>query len=136
MSVSSLLTSRVVLGDVFFVVLIFCAVFVRRFGDRGTALGLIGFQVYFVSLFVGADVSVLPGLLGAIAVAFACSAVVRFAVVPSTPAGVLQRLRQAFRARWPSCSPPRRSCWTPGRTRSTGRWSTCGTAPRACTRRR
>ncbi|AQS71203.1 FUSC family protein [Streptomyces pactum] len=98
-SVSALLSSRVVIGDAFFVVLIFCAVFVRRFGDRGTALGLIGFQVYFVSLFVGAEVSALPGLWGAIAVAFVSSAVVRFAVVPATPAGVLQRLRQAFRAR-------------------------------------
>ena len=56
-SLSTLLASRVVVGDAFFVVLIFFAVFVRRFGDRGTALGLIGFQVYFVSLFVGAKVS-------------------------------------------------------------------------------
>ncbi|CAM5688558.1 FUSC family protein [Streptomyces violaceorubidus] len=98
-SLSPLLTSRVVLGDAFFVVLIFCAVFVRRFGDRGTALGLIGFQVYFVSLFVGAKVSGLPGLWAAIGVAFASSAVVRFGVVPATPARILGLLRQAFRAR-------------------------------------
>ncbi|MFD5452912.1 FUSC family protein [Streptomyces sp. NPDC127100] len=98
-SVSALLTPRVVVGDVFFVVLIFCAVYGRRFGDRGTALGLIGFQVYFVSLFVGAKVSGLPGLWAAMAVAFACSALVRFAIVPATPARVLGRLRQAFRAR-------------------------------------
>ncbi|MYS51896.1 FUSC family protein, partial [Streptomyces sp. SID6013] len=98
-SLSTLLASRVVVGDAFFVVLIFCAVFVRRFGDRGTALGLIGFQVYFVSLFVGAKVSGLPGLWAAVAVAFASSAVVRFAVVPATPARILRLLRQAFRAR-------------------------------------
>ncbi|MBZ6231410.1 FUSC family protein [Streptomyces olivaceus] len=98
-SLSSLLASRVLVGDAFFVVLIFSAVFVRRFGDRGTALGLIGFQVYFVSLFVGAKVSGLPGLWAAIAVAFAASAVVRFAVVPATPTRILRRLRQAFRAR-------------------------------------
>jgi uncharacterized membrane protein YccC len=98
-SLGALLHSRVVAGDVFFVALIFCAVYGRRFGDRGTALGLIGFQVYFVSLFVGATVSGLPGLCGAIAVAFVCSAVVRFAVVPETPTGLLDRLRDAFRAR-------------------------------------
>ncbi|CAL9343490.1 hypothetical protein SUDANB58_00315 [Streptomyces sp. enrichment culture] len=98
-SLGAVLNQRVVIGDAFFVVLIFCAVYARRFGDRGTALGLIGFQVYFLSLFVGAKVSALPSVCGAIAVAFACSAVVRFAVVPATPAGVLQRLRQAFRAR-------------------------------------
>ncbi|MEV5548522.1 FUSC family protein [Streptomyces sp. NPDC052309] len=98
-SLSALLRPHVVLGDAFFVVLIFCAVYGRRFGDRGTALGLIGFQTYFLTLFVGAEVSALPQLWGAIAVAFLCSAVVRFAIVPATPAGILQRLRQAFRAR-------------------------------------
>ncbi|WP_344609522.1 FUSC family protein [Streptomyces glaucus] len=98
-ALAALLHTRIVLGDVFFVVLIFCAVYGRRFGDRGTALGLIAFQVYFLSLFVGATVPELPELCGVIAVAFLCSAVVRFAVVPATPAGVLQRLREAFRAR-------------------------------------
>ncbi|MEU9350317.1 FUSC family protein [Streptomyces griseoloalbus] len=98
-SLGAVLSERLVVGDVFFVVLIFCAVYGRRFGDRGTALGLIGFQVYFLALFVGASASELPGLWAALAVAFACSALVRFAVVPVTPAGVLERLRQAFRAR-------------------------------------
>ncbi|WP_320777395.1 FUSC family protein [Streptomyces sp. CRN 30] len=98
-SLAALLSSRVVLGDAFFVVLIFCAVYGRRFGDRGTALGLIGFQLYFVSLFVGATVPKLPELYGSLVVAFACSALVRFAIVPATPAGILQRLRRAFRAR-------------------------------------
>ncbi|MFI7401237.1 FUSC family protein [Streptomyces sp. NPDC049541] len=98
-SLGAVLHSRVVGGDLFFVALIFCAVYARRFGDRGTALGLIGFQVYFMSLFVGATVSALPQLWGVVAVAVASSAVVRFALVPETPAGILQRLREAFRAR-------------------------------------
>ncbi|GAA3769809.1 FUSC family protein [Streptomyces coacervatus] len=98
-SLGAVLHSRVVGGDLFFVALIFCAVYARRFGDRGTALGLIGFQVYFMSLFVGATVSGLPQLWGVVAVAVASSAVVRFALVPETPAGILQRLREAFRAR-------------------------------------
>ncbi|WP_217209790.1 FUSC family protein [Streptomyces sp. AC550_RSS872] len=99
MTLAAALHSNLVAGDVFFVVLIFCAVYGRRFGDRGTALGLIGFQIYFVSLFVGATVSGLPELYGAVALAFGCSALVRFALVPETPAGVLERLRKAFRAR-------------------------------------
>ncbi|MET9387785.1 FUSC family protein [Streptomyces sp. NPDC002928] len=98
-TLGALLNSRVVAGDLFFVVLIFCAVYGRRFGDRGTALGLIGFQIYFLSLFVGATVPALPGLYGTIGVAFLSSAVVRFVLVPETPEGVLDRLRQAFRAR-------------------------------------
>ncbi|MGW5973632.1 FUSC family protein [Streptomyces sp. NPDC055186] len=97
-SLGAVLGERVV-GDVFFTVLIFCAVYARRFGDRGTALGLIGFQVYFVSLFTGASPGELPGMWAALAAAFVCSAVMRFAVVPVTPAGLLARLRDAFRAR-------------------------------------
>ncbi|MFF7976380.1 FUSC family protein [Streptomyces sp. NPDC007905] len=98
-SLSALLNQRVVVGDVFFVVLIFCAVYSRRFGDRGTALGLIGFQVYFLSLFVNATTSGLPALYGVIGVAFLCSAAARFVLLPQTPAGTLDRLRRAFRAR-------------------------------------
>ncbi|NUP19565.1 MAG: FUSC family protein [Streptomyces sp.] len=99
MTLAAVLHSHVVAGDLFFVALIFCAVYGRRFGDRGTALGLIGFQIYFVSLFVGATVAELPELCGVVAVAFVCSALVRFVLVPETPTGVLERLREAFRAR-------------------------------------
>ncbi|RVU27773.1 FUSC family protein [Streptomyces antnestii] len=98
-SLAALLHNQVVGGDLFFIALIFGAVYSRRFGDRGTALGLIGFQIYFVSLFVSATVPTLPKLYATLAIAFACSAVVRFAVVPETPERVLGRLRDAFRAR-------------------------------------
>ncbi|MFK0157160.1 FUSC family protein [Streptomyces sp. NPDC090493] len=99
MSLGALLNARVVTGDLFFVALIFCAVYSRRFGDRGTALGLIGFQMYFASLFVHATVSALPGLYLTITVAFGCAAVARFVLVRETAAGILDRLRRAFRAR-------------------------------------
>lgn len=99
MSLAALLHTLVIAGDVFFVLLIFGAVYSRRFGDRGTALGLIGFQVYFVSLFVHATVPALPELYLTLGIAFACSAVARFAVVPETPQRILGRLRAAFRAR-------------------------------------
>ncbi|MEU6659036.1 FUSC family protein [Streptomyces sp. NPDC046821] len=99
MSLAALLHNLVVGGDLFFVALIFGAVYSRRFGDRGTALGLIGFQIYFISLFVNATVATLPQAYATLAVGFVCSAVVRFAVVPETPERVLGRLRDAFRAR-------------------------------------
>ncbi|MFH8801847.1 FUSC family protein [Streptomyces sp. NPDC017936] len=98
-SLAALLSPHRLLGDVFFVLLIFCAVYGRRFGDRGTAFGLIAFQTYFLSLFVGATAATLPGLWGVIAVAFGCSAAARFLLVPQPPTAILQRLRQAFRAR-------------------------------------
>jgi hypothetical protein len=98
-TLAALLHSHVIAGDLFFIALIFGAVYSRRFGDRGTALGLIGFQLYFVSLFVGATVADLPELYVSVVTAVVCSALVRFAVVPETPAGTLERLREAFRAR-------------------------------------
>ncbi|MER6538347.1 FUSC family protein [Streptomyces sp. 900105755] len=100
MSLGALLNARVVTGDLFFVALIFCAVYSRRFGDRGTALGLIGFQIYFASLFVHATVAALPGLYLTITVAFGCAAVARFVLVRETSEGILDRLRRAFRARF------------------------------------
>ncbi|MFI9803467.1 FUSC family protein [Streptomyces sp. NPDC052301] len=99
LSLGALLNQRVVAGDLFFVALISCAVYGRRFGDRGTALGLIGFQIYFLSLFVHATTGTLPALYGVLCVAFACSAAARFVLLPQTPAGTLDRLRRAFRAR-------------------------------------
>ncbi|WP_240802464.1 FUSC family protein [Streptomyces sp. A0642] len=99
MSLGPLLASQVVAGDLFFVVLIFGAVYCRRFGDRGKALGLIGFQIYFLALFVGASTSALPALWLSVAVGFGCSAAVRFGLVPETPSRVLTRLRDAFRTR-------------------------------------
>ncbi|MFJ3307237.1 FUSC family protein [Streptomyces sp. NPDC086549] len=98
-SLGAVLHSHVVVGDLYFVALIFCAVYVRRYGDRGTTLGLIAFQVYFLSLFVHATVPALPALYGTIVLAFLCSALARFVLVPGTPAGTLDRLRRAFRAR-------------------------------------
>ncbi len=99
MSLGAVLNPHVVVGDIFFVLLIFVAAYVRRFGDRYTAVGMISFQVYFVSLFVHATTADLPGLCRTLAVAFVCSALTRFAFVPETPERVLRRLRQAFRAR-------------------------------------
>jgi hypothetical protein len=98
-SLGAALNPYVVLGDAFFVALIFSAVYARRFGERGTALGLIGFQVYFVSQFVHATVGMLPRLAGTLAVAFAGAALARFVLVPATPELILYRLRRAFRVR-------------------------------------
>ncbi|GGX83130.1 FUSC family protein [Streptomyces fructofermentans] len=98
-TLGALLNTRVVAGDFVFLALIFVAVYCRRFGERGTALGLIAFQLYFVALFVGAVPSDLPKIFATLAIGFACSAVVRFGLVVETPERVLIRLRKAFRAR-------------------------------------
>ncbi|WP_245771070.1 FUSC family protein [Actinacidiphila guanduensis] len=98
-ALGAVLNPHVVLGDIFFLLLIFAAAYVRRFGDRYNALGLISFQVYFLSLFVHATPGQLGRLLLTVVLAFVCSALSRFALVPESPERILHRLRQAFRAR-------------------------------------
>ncbi|MEU4167188.1 FUSC family protein [Streptomyces sp. NPDC026665] len=99
MSLGALLKGHTVTGDACFIALIFAAVYCRRYGERGTALGLIAFQIYFLSLFGGATYSALPELWATLAIGFVCSAVVRFAVIAESTERVLKRLRKAFRAR-------------------------------------
>ncbi|MFD5636034.1 FUSC family protein [Streptomyces sp. NPDC127077] len=99
MSLGALLRGHTFASDACFVALIFAAVYCRRYGDRGTALGLIAFQIYFLSLFGGATYSSLPELWATLAIGFVCSALVRFAVIAETTERVLKRLRKAFRAR-------------------------------------
>jgi hypothetical protein len=99
LSMGALLHGQIVAGDLAFLAVICGAVYVRRFGDRTTALGMISFQLWFVSVFAGATPDRLPLLYATLALAFAASAFTRLVLVPDRPESVLRRLRQAFRAR-------------------------------------
>jgi uncharacterized membrane protein YccC len=90
-------------ADAVFVVLIFVAVYIRRFGPRGTGLGLVSFQIFFVSQFAHVDPALLPTTCFVLAIGFCSSALVRFGLVRATPARTLGRLRHSFRARLAAC---------------------------------
>lgn len=135
-SLGALLNPHVIAGDIFFILLIFGAAYIRRFGDRGSALGLISFQVYFLSLFVHATSSVLPRLYLTIVIAFVCSTVVRFALVPETPERTLLRLRQAFRARVAELIATQLDVVEATADQLEGWSRTCARTPRGCTRPR
>ncbi|MFF4323463.1 FUSC family protein [Streptomyces sp. NPDC001568] len=81
-----------------FVALLFVTVYVRRYGPRGTALGMNAFQMYFVMQFVTFTTAQLPRLWAAVAVAFGCGAVVRFGLLRTTPARSFVRLQRSVRA--------------------------------------
>ncbi|MFC1435557.1 FUSC family protein [Streptacidiphilus sp. N1-3] len=98
-SCGALLARYRVAADLLFLLLIFAAVYVRRYGPRGTGLGLIAFQLFFVSQFAHVTPSMLPQLYGVLGIAFGVAAVVRFGLVRATPERTLGRLRRAFRAR-------------------------------------
>lgn len=92
------LVSRIpLLGAAAFAATIFVATFVRRFGPRGLALGMIGFFAFFNALFFHAQLSQVPALAGALVIAVGIAWVVRFVLVPDHPERDLPRTLRAFR---------------------------------------
>jgi uncharacterized membrane protein YccC len=87
------------IGDGVFLVIIFVAVYLRRYAPRGFAVGMVAFMVFFFSLFIKATVAQLPTLLFAVVVALCCSALAHFVLVPRKPRLALRRIVVAFRAR-------------------------------------
>jgi len=86
-------------GDAAFLVIIFGAVYLRRYAPRGFAVGMVAFMTFFFSLFIHATLAQLPLLLLAVVVALCCSALSHFVLVPRRPRLSLRRIVVAFRAR-------------------------------------
>ncbi|MDR7300115.1 FUSC family protein [Haloactinomyces albus] len=81
-----------------FLVVIFIATYIRRFGPRYFALGFVGFFGYFFAMFLRPSLPQVP----AMAVAAVCGALValvlRFVVLRDDPEGILRRGRRTLRA--------------------------------------
>ncbi|MFI7127920.1 FUSC family protein [Nonomuraea sp. NPDC050153] len=99
LTAGGLLASFPLASHLAFLLLIFAAVYARRFGRRGLGLGIFAFMAYFLAQFAGIQPHQLPRLTGALAVAFAAAAVTRFCLVPTTSYGILKRLKAAFNRR-------------------------------------
>lgn len=85
--------------DIVFIAVVFVAVYIRRFGARGRALGMVAFMAYFFTLFLRAQAAELPWLIGAVLVGTACSFVVTSYVLPDRPERVLRATMRSLRAR-------------------------------------
>lgn len=85
-------------ADVGFIAVLFTAVWVRRFGLRGTALGMVSFISYFFALFLHATLAQVPVLLVAVAIGVACALFVRVAIFRDHPQSEVRRLARALRA--------------------------------------
>ncbi len=88
-----------VIGDILFVVVVFGAAYARRFGPRGTSLGMVTFMSYFFTLYLRAKFSELPWLIGATIVGTLCSYVWSAFIMPDRPESVLRENIRALRAR-------------------------------------
>ena len=84
-------------ADVGFIAVLFCAVWVRRFGPRGNALGMVAFISYFFALFLRATPSQIPVLAVAIAIGLGATLLVRTLILPDRPALEVRRLVRALR---------------------------------------
>ncbi|MCR6482362.1 FUSC family protein [Amycolatopsis sp. OK19-0408] len=98
-TVASLGSALPPLDSVVFVLLIFVAVYAQRFGARGTALGSIGFFLFFFPMFLQAHLAQVPQLLVALTVGVLANAVVRFVLLRHNAEAEFLRVRRAFRAR-------------------------------------
>ncbi|WP_329061445.1 FUSC family protein [Amycolatopsis sp. NBC_01480] len=87
------------LDSIIFVLLIFIAVYVQRFGPRGTALGSMMFFLFFFPMFLQAHLSQVPQLLIAMLIGLASNALVRFVLLRRNAESEFIRIRRAFRAR-------------------------------------
>ncbi|WP_072802987.1 FUSC family protein [Rhodococcoides yunnanense] len=97
-SLSAVLSQFGKVADVGFILVLFAAVWVRRYGQRGTALGMVAFICYFFSLFLRATPSQIPILTVSIVVGVAISLLVRTVILPDRPRVEVQRLVRALRA--------------------------------------
>ncbi len=84
-------------ADAGFVLVLFAATWVRRYGPRGNALGQVAFIAYFFVLFLRAAPAQLPVLVLSVVVGLAVALVVRVALLPERPRSELRRLTRALR---------------------------------------
>lgn len=82
-----------------FVVIMVIAVWVRRYGPRGFALGMAGFMPYFFTQFLRVATAQLPWMLVAVLVGISSTLLLRGVVFAERPARTLRRMVTAFRAR-------------------------------------
>jgi uncharacterized membrane protein YccC len=99
LTAAALLAPHKVAADVGFVIVVFTAVYIRRFGARGRALGMVAFMAYFFTLYLRASISELPWMIGAVVVGTLCTFVMSAYVLPDRPERVLGATIRALRAR-------------------------------------
>jgi uncharacterized membrane protein YccC len=98
-SAAALVSPHPVVADVLFVGVVFGAAYARRFGPRGTALGMVTFMSYFFTLYLRAKFSELPWLIGSTLVGTFCSYLWSALIMPDRPESVLRENIRALRAR-------------------------------------
>ena len=98
MAVAAFLAPHGKIVDVGFIAVLFAAVWGRRYGPRGNALGMVAFISYFFVMFLRTPLHQVPVLAVAVAVGLASSLVVHVLLFPERPRVEARRLLSALRA--------------------------------------
>ncbi|MUL77588.1 FUSC family protein [Mycolicibacterium sp. CBMA 226] len=98
MALAALLTPHGKIVDVGFIAVLFAAVWVRRYGPRGNALGMVAFISYFFVMFLRTPVHQIPVLAVAVAVGIISSLLVHVLLFPERPRVEARRLLSALRS--------------------------------------
>jgi uncharacterized membrane protein YccC len=96
---AAVLAPHPIASDAVFVVIVYAAVYIRRYGPRGRALGMVAFMAYFFTLYLRASISELPWMIAAVVVGTVCTYVMSSYVLPDRPERVLGATIRALRAR-------------------------------------
>ncbi|WP_459967644.1 FUSC family protein [Mycobacterium sp. MUNTM1] len=96
---AAVLAPHTVVSDLVFVLVVFTAAYIRRYGARGRALGMVAFMSYFFTLYLRARLAELPWMIGAVAVGTVCTYLMSTYVMPDRPERVLRATIRALRAR-------------------------------------
>lgn len=94
----TLLAPYRVVADIVFIAVMVIAVYVRRFGSRGFALGMAAFLPFFFTQLLQTTVGQLPWLLVGAATGIGSTLLLRGWAFAERPERTLQRLVRAFRA--------------------------------------
>lgn len=87
-----------VLHVALFLPVIFVATYIRRFGPRYFAFGMVAFMGYFFAMFLRPQLAQLPALVFATVCGALSAYLLRFLLVRDDPRGVLERGRRTLRA--------------------------------------
>lgn len=95
----TLLSPYRIVADVVFVLVMVAAVYVRKYGPRGFALGQIAFMAFFFTQFLKVQPAQLPWLVVAVLIGLGSTLLLRGVVFAERRERTLRRLVAAFRAR-------------------------------------
>ncbi|MEU6132933.1 FUSC family protein [Saccharopolyspora sp. NPDC047091] len=87
-----------VLHVALFLPVVFAATYIRRFGSRYFAFGMVAFMGYFFAMFLRPQLPQLPDLLWAAVCGAGSAFLLRFVLLRDDPRGVLERGRRTLRA--------------------------------------